>query len=157
MKLIRKLFGFFWDKSLLTFLIIGGVNTVLSSASMFLLAKLFPANLWGVYFSMLIPFAVFSVPSFYFNRKYSFESKAPLGPSILRFSVIIAVCFHLSFFANNLFLPWLRRSVFPGISDNWYAVIRILCVQVVFTLLNYVGQRMWAFKSTEKSEPPSEP
>ena len=143
MKTIKKLFGFFWDRSLLIFLIIGGVNTVLSWLFSFALAEY--AH-WDLYFSTLLPYAVLSVPSFYFNRRFSFKSRAPLGPSIFRFAVIIAVCFHLSYLLNNLVVPWMRDAWFPGISDTWYTVVRLLGIQVVFTLLNYVGQRLWAFK-----------
>ena len=139
----KKLFGFFWDRSLLFFLLIGGANTVISMAGSFLLNNY--AH-WPLFWSMATMFAVCSVGSFYFNRKYSFQSKAPLGRSILRFSIIITVCFLLSYGVNQLLMPWLRATYFPGIADIWYSAIRIVGVQVVFTLLNYVGQRLWAFK-----------
>ncbi|MFV0412453.1 MAG: GtrA family protein [Oscillospiraceae bacterium] len=154
MKLVKKLFSFFWDKSLLFFLIIGGANTVLSMLFSFLLNNyVFTGGTLGLYFSMAIPFAVLSVPSFYFNRKYSFASKAPLGKSILRFALIIAVCFHLSFFLNQLLVPWMKENWFPGIQPMLYSFIRIVGIQVVFTLLNYLGQRLWAFKPEDKPLP----
>lgn len=158
MSKLKKLFSFFWDKSLLFFLIIGGLNTVFSMISSYLLNRyIFTTDLWGLFISMAIPFAVFSVPSFYFNRKYSFKSKAPLLPSILRFSVIILVCFLLSFFLNQLVVPWLAASFFPHISPMIYSAIRIVGVQAVFAILNYLGQRLWAFKDTaQNTEEPAE-
>lgn len=145
--MIKKFFSFFWDKSLLIFLIIGGLNTILSMVSSFLLSNyVFAPTTMGLYISMLIPFAVLSVPSFYFNRKYSFESKAPLGQSILRFAIIIVICFHLSFFLNQLLMPWLHQNWFPTINPTLYSAIRIVGIQAVFTILNYLGQRLWAFK-----------
>ncbi len=141
---MKKLFGFFWDRSLLVFLLIGGVNTVLSWLASFALAEY--AH-WSLYFSTLLPYAVLSVPSFYLNRRFSFKSRAPLGPSVFRFSVIIVVCFHLSFLLNNLVVPWMRTAWFPGIGDAWYTALRLVGIQVVFTLLNYLGQRLWAFRS----------
>ena len=40
MRLLKKLFSFFWDRSLLIFLIIGGLNTLVSmSAASFCTAR----------------------------------------------------------------------------------------------------------------------
>lgn len=155
--MIKKLFSFFWDKSLLIFLIIGGLNTVFSMVTSWLLKTYVftPAQfgqMWSLYISMAIPFAVFSVPSFYFNRKYSFESHAPLGQSILRFSLIIIICFHLSFVLNQMVMPWMRVNWFPNVQEMLYSAIQIVGVQVVFTLLNYLGQRLWAFKEPDKKK-----
>lgn len=143
MKFIKKLFGFFWDRSLLIFAIIGGLNTIVSMVGSFLLRNYAG---WGLFAATATMYAVCSVASFYFNRKYSFESKAPLGKSIFRFTVVVTVCFLLSYSLNHFAMPWMRERWFPGIGDFWYSAIEIVGIQVVFTLLNYVGQRLWAFK-----------
>lgn len=148
MKAIKKFFGFFLDKSLLPFLIIGGVNTVVSMAGNFALQQYAG---WTLFWSSATAFAVTSVPSFYFNRKYSFKSKAPLGPSIMRFAVVITSCFLLSYFANQLVLPWLRAAIWPDIPEILYTFVKVVGIQVVFTALNYVGQRLWAFKEDAPS------
>ncbi len=148
MKGIKKLWGFFWHRSLGIFLIIGGINTLLSYFISFALGAW--AGL-GLFPSTLIPYAVLSVPSFYFNRKYSFKSKAPLGPSALRFGIIITVCYFLSFGLNHLVVPWMREHWFPGIGEIPYMLLRLLGIQAVFTILNYIGQRLWAFKAPEEA------
>jgi len=73
MRLFKKLFSFFWDRSLLIFLIIGGLNTLVSMVGSQLLYG--ALGYWG---ATALMFTVCSVFSFIFNRKYSFESKAPL-------------------------------------------------------------------------------
>lgn len=143
MKHIKKLFGFFWDRSLMTFLIIGGVNTILSMSLNFALKNF--AN-WPLFFSSATSFAVLAVPAFYFNRKYSFKSKAPLGQSIFRFATVTVVCFLLSFALNNMVMPWLRAGLLSGMNDMLFSLINIVGIQAVFTVLNYCGQRLWAFK-----------
>ena len=35
---------------------------------------------------------------------------------------------------------------FPAMGDTAYTLVRLLGIQVVFTLLNYLAQRLWAFK-----------
>ncbi|MGD9559927.1 MAG: GtrA family protein [Oscillospiraceae bacterium] len=140
---IKKLFSFFWDRSLLIFLIIGAANTIVSCAISFALT--YWAG-WGLFWSTFTAYALCSVPSFYFNRRFSFQSRAPLGPSVLRFTLIIAACFFLSYGLNQVVVPALRARFFPGLGEVWYILLRLVGIQVVFTLLNYVGQRLWAFK-----------
>ena len=140
---LKKLFSFFWDRSLLIFAIIGAVNTVISYVGSFLLVQFAG---WRLFWATALMYAVCSVGSFYFNRKYSFQSKAPLGRSIVRFTIIIAACFLISYAANNLVMPWMYEHWFPGMSDVAYTLLRLLGIQVLFTLLNYIAQRLWAFK-----------
>lgn len=138
---MKKLIAFFCDKSLVLFLIIGGLNTIISVVgSQLLLSSL---GYWG---STALMFALCSIASFYFNRKYSFESKAPLGPSIVRFSVVILVCYLLGFGFSNYVTPLLVSAVGSGLDSVWVTRVAMLIGQVIFTGLNYIGQRLWAFK-----------
>ena len=100
MRLFKKLFSFFWDRSLLIFLIIGGLNTLVSMVGSQLLYG--ALGYWG---ATALMFTVCSVFSFIFNRKYSFESKAPLLQSAVRFSVVIAVCYLISFGLSDFLVP----------------------------------------------------
>ncbi len=138
-----KLFSFFWDRSLLIFLIIGGGNTIISYIGSFALTYWVG---WGLFVSTAVMYALCSVPSFYFNRKYSFQSTAPLARSVFRFSTIITVCFLLSSALNELIVPWMYENWFPTMPLLVYTLIRLLGIQVVFTALNYCFQRLWAFK-----------
>ena len=143
MNFIKKAFSFFWDKSLMTFLIIGAINTVISMSLNFALNNFAG---WPLFFSTATAFAITGVPGFYFNRKYSFKSKAPLGQSIFRFATVTTVCFLISFALNNLVMPWLRANWWAGMNPMLYSAISIVGIQGVFTVLNYCGQRLWAFK-----------
>ena len=104
MRLFKKLFSFFWDRSLLIFLIIGGLNTLVSMVGSQLLYG--ALGYWG---ATALMFTVCSVFSFIFNRKYSFESKAPLLQSAVRFSVVIAVCYLISFGLSDVHGALLSR------------------------------------------------
>ncbi len=151
-KMIKKLFNFFWDKSLFIFLIIGGLNTVISMVGSQLLLVPFTAafgSVFGYWGSTSIMFILCSIPSFYFNRKYSFESKAPLVPSIVRFSTVIAVCYLLAFGFSSYVTPVIVNALGSAFNSTLISRIAMILGQVVFTTLNYVGQRLWAFK-----EPP---
>ena len=141
MKLFKKLFSFFWDKSLLIFLIIGGLNTIVSMAGSQLLYG--TLGYWG---STALMFTICSVFSFIFNRKYSFESKAPLLQSAVRFAVVIAVCYLISFGLSDILVPGLLARFLPAVPEAWSGRIAMLVAQVIFTGCNYLGQRLWAFK-----------
>ena len=139
--MFKKLFSFFWDRSLLFFLIIGALNTLVSMVgSQLLLGAL---GYWG---STALMFAVCSVFSFIFNRKYSFQSKAPLLQSAVRFTVVIAVCYLVSFGLSDFLVPWVVDAFAWPISTEWVTRIAMLVAQVIFTGMNYLGQRLWAFK-----------
>ena len=140
--MIKKLFSFFFDRSLLIFLIIGGLNTIVSMiGSQLLLSAL---GYWG---STALMFALCSILSFIFNRKYSFQSTAPLVPSAVRFSIVIAVCYLVSFGISDLLAPWAARALALPLSAEWVTRLAMLCAQVIFTGMNYIGQRLWAFRS----------
>lgn len=146
---MKKLFSFFFDKSLLIFLCIGLGNTIITQVGCQLL--LVPVtNLWGPTAGYWAPtaffFALTGIISFVLNRKFSFKSKAPLGRSIFRFAVILIGCYLISFSLSRLIAPAFMGAVFPAVSDVWVTRISMLFAQVIYTLLNYLGQRLWAFR-----------
>lgn len=141
MSWFKKVFAFFWDKSLLFFLLIGAANTLVSMAGSQLLYG--ALGYWG---ATALMFTVCSVFSFIFNRKYSFESKAPLAQSAVRFAVVIAVCYLISFGLSDILVPGFLARAFPAVSEEWRGRIAMLVAQVIFTGCNYLGQRLWAFR-----------
>ena len=106
---------------------------------------------WG---SSAVMFFLCSILSFVLNRKYSFKSTAPLGQTIFRFSVVIAVCYVTAFGLAEKLTPLLLQAVLPGLGGGMVEQVSMLFAQVIFTGLNYIGQRLWAFKSP--AEPSAE-
>ena len=139
--MIKKLIGFFCDKSLVIFLIIGLLNTVISMLGSQLLYG--ALGYWG---STALMFALCSIFSFIFNRKYSFESKAPLLQSAIRFSIVIAACYLVAFGLAQPLVNWMGTTLLPALTVTWKDRIAMLVAQVIFTGCNYIGQRLWAFK-----------
>lgn len=138
---MKKLVRFFCDRSLVIFLIIGGLNTIVSMAGSQLLL-----NALGYWGSTALMFTLCSFASFYFNRKYSFESKAPLLQSAVRFTVVIAGCYLISFGLSDWLVPTVLDALSLELSVEWKTRIAMLVAQVIFTGCNYIGQRLWAFK-----------
>ena len=139
--MFRRLFSFFWDRSLLIFLIIGVMNTLISMVGSQLLLR--SLGYWG---STALMFFLTSIFSFVFNRKYSFQSKAPLLQSAVRFSVVIAVCYLISFGLSRWLVPAVVGAFQWPLLQEWVTRIAMLVAQVIFTGCNYLGQRLYAFK-----------
>lgn len=138
---MKKLFAFFWDKSLLLFVLIGAGNTIITMVGSQLLFS--SLGYWG---STALMFTLTSVISFILNRKYSFESKAPLLQSAVRFSIIIAGCYLLSFSISSFLVPWFVQNYVQALAKETVSRIAMIVAQVLFTAMNYLGQRLWAFK-----------
>ena len=131
---MKKLF----DPSMWKFLLVGVANTLLSALIMFLLEGL------GYWPSTAIAYVAGSVLSFFLNRHFTFRSKAPFWPSALRFAINVAVCYIIAYSLAQplaeLILGWI------GLPAIWVERLAKLGGMVLFTCLNYFGQRFFAFR-----------
>lgn len=131
---MKKLF----DASMWKFLLVGVANTLLSAVIMFLLEGL------GYWPSTAIAYVAGSVMSFFLNRHFTFQSKAPFWPSVLRFAINVAVCYLIAYSLAQplaeLILGWI------GLPAIWVERLAKLGGMVLFTCLNYFGQRFFAFR-----------
>ena len=129
------------DKSLLPFLLIGAGNTLLSQLMM---QGLMSAGA-GYWLSSGIAFFLTSVLSFILNRRFSFHSRAPVRDTLWRFALNIAVCWLLAYSVARPATAWLLNRLLPDSSLDVERV-SLLTGQVLFTALNYFGQKFFAFR-----------
>ena len=131
---MKKLF----DASMWKFLLVGVANTLLSAVIMFLLEGL------GYWPSTAIAYVAGSVLSFFLNRHFTFQSDAPFWPSVIRFAINVAVCYIIAYSLAQplaeLVLGWI------GLPAIWVERLAKLGGMVLFTALNYFGQRFFAFR-----------
>lgn len=127
------------DSSLWKFMLVGVGNTLLSMVLMFLLEGL------GYWPSTAIAYVAGSVMSFFLNRSFTFQSKAPFWPSALKFAVNVAICYVIAYSAAQPLAQWvLGRTALPPL---WVERLAKLGGMGLFTLLNYFGQRFFAFRN----------
>jgi putative flippase GtrA len=139
--MIKKLFQKV-PRSLVLFLIIGAGNTVLSWALMFLFYNAFSLSYWT---SSFLAFLIASISSFYFNKKYSFQSHSAVSGAALRFVVVILSCYFIGWgVAKPLVIYCLKP--FPVFSVRLAEQVALIIGNIIFTALNYFGQRYFAFK-----------
>ena len=127
------------DPSLLRFLLVGCVNTLVGSAIMFGLYNLVGWNYWA---SSAANYILTSILSFFLNKFFTFRSKNWSAGEVLRFALNIAVCYFIAYGAAKPLVRWLLADVSQTIRENVAMVVGM----VLFTACNYLGQRFFAFK-----------
>lgn len=127
-----------FDKSILLFLISGIGNTLLSALLMLLLEDL------GYWPSTALAYLAGAIFSFFMNRYITFKSTERLSSSALKFALNVFLCYILAY---SLAQPAARLALKGFVSsDIWLERISKLFGMCLYTVLNYFGQRFFAFK-----------
>ena len=125
---LAKLF----DPTFFRFILVGLVNTAVGYGVMFGLYNLTPLNTWGSrgqWIASAANYLVGSVVSFFLNKHFTFRSREKGAGVVLRFALNITVCWLLAF------------------SEKLKGNLTLLAGSGLFVVLNYGGQRWFAFKS----------
>ena len=127
------------DKSIPKFLLVGVGNTLLSMVLMFLLEGL------GYWPSTAIAYVAGAVMSFFLNRKFTFQSEAEMGRSAVKFAINVAVCYVLAYSIAQPLGSMILGAM--GVKDVWLERLTKLGGMGLYTILNYFGQRFFAFQA----------
>ena len=141
MKRLRTLF----DAKLWKFLLVGVVNTLVGTGIMFGLYNLASCSYWV---SSAANYVLTSILSFFLNKHFTFRSRERGAGQAVRFAAISAVCYLIAYgIAKPLCLRLLANAA-VSTRDNVAMLVGI----VLFTGLNYLGQRFFAFRSPKTEE-----
>ena len=140
---MKKLLSLF-DAKLLRFLIVGVINTLVGTAIMFGLYNLAHCSYWV---SSAANYILTSILSFFLNKYFTFQNKEQSLSQVLRFVINIAVCYGLAYGIAKPLCRALLANASVSVRDN----VSMLVGMVLFTGLNYLGQRFFDFKSEEES------
>ena len=124
--------------SFVRFLMVGVGNTLLSMILMFLLEGL------GYWPSTAIAYVAGAALSFFLNRYFTFHSDEDFWRSLGKFIVNVAICYVVAYAIAQPLVGWLLRDA--AISAVWQERIAKLAGMCLYTLLNYFGQRFFAFR-----------
>ena len=130
------------DASVWRFLLVGVGNTLLSLMLMFLLEGL------GYWPSTAIAYVAGAVMSFFLNRSFTFHSDERFWPSAVKFAVNVAVCYLLAYSLAQPIAAWVLGGT--GIPPIWQERLAKLGGMALYTVLNYFGQRFFAFQKQKK-------
>ena len=126
------------DASVWRFLLVGVGNTLLSLVLMFLLEGL------GYWPSTAIAYVAGAVMSFFLNRSFTFHSDERFWPSAVKFAVNVAVCYLIAYSLAQPIAAWVLGGT--GIPPIWQERLAKLGGMALYTVLNYFGQRFFAFR-----------
>ena len=132
---INKIF----DKSFILFLIVGGINTLVSAVLMFLLEKT------GYWVSTVVAYAVGAAISFFLNKKFTFKSEGNTGKSAAKFIINVAVCYIIAYSVAQPLATLILSAT--NLSPLLIERIAKLFGMGLYTLINYFGQKFFAFKN----------
>ena len=130
-----------FDIKFLKFVFVGIINTIFGTALMFLLYNLASFGYWG---SSAVSYILASILSFFLNKNFTFRNKESTLKTALRFTVNIAVCYLLAYSMSKPIVIGILSNT--SLSKSVVEQISMLLGMVLFTTLNYVGQRFFAFK-----------
>lgn len=138
---MKKLLALF-DEKLLKFLLVGVINTLVGMAIMFGLYNLAHCSYWV---SSAANYILTSILSFFLNKHFTFQNSERSAGQIVRFAVNIAVCYLLAYGIAKPLCFRLLATATAGTRDN----MSMLVGMCLFTGLNYLGQRLFAFRPKE--------
>ncbi|MCH5307599.1 MAG: GtrA family protein [Prevotella sp.] len=130
-----------FDKTFLTFLIVGVINTLFGTAIMLVLYNVFGCSYW---MSSFCDYFFGSILSYFLNKYFTFHYQGTDWKSIIRFALNIIVCYLIAY---SLALPLTRWTLENlNLSNLLVENIAMLVGTGLFMVLNYIGQKLYAFK-----------
>lgn len=130
-----------FDIKFLKFVLVGIINTIFGTAIMFLLYNLANFGYWG---SSALSYILASILSFLLNKNFTFRNKESTVKTALRFTVNIAVCYLIAYSISKPIVTKILLNT--SLSKSIVEQVSMLLGMALFTMLNYVGQRFFAFK-----------
>ena len=128
------------DGTVPRFLLVGLFNTLVGSGLMFLLYNLAG---WSYWLSSAANYIAGGVVSFFLNKYFTFQSKEWSWRQAGRFALTVAACWLLAYGAAKPLVRTLLSSLSPRLQEN-AAMLAGMCL---YTALNYLGQRFFAFQN----------
>lgn len=135
---ISKLF----DKVFLKFVFVGVINTCFGTLVMFCFYNFLHLSYW---ISSAANYIFGSILSYFLNKYFTFNYKSKDASVVIKFIINITVCYLVAYGIAKPLIYNLFNSFDTSIKDN----ISMLTGMGLFVILNYMGQRFWAFKSKD--------
>ena len=132
----------FFAPSMLRFLLVGVVNPLVGAGIMFLLYNLAGCSYW---LSSAANYIVGGVVSYFLNKYYTFKNTERSWKQVLRFALNVAVCWLLAY---GIAKP-LALRLLAGFDEKLQTNAAMLAGLCLYTALNYLGQRFFAFRAKE--------
>lgn len=148
MHFISNMIYFFMNKEFIIFLVIGLVNTIFAMAVTYSIYNLLHL---GYYISSFTGTFSAAVLGFFLNRKITFSSDCKILSSMIKFFTVILLSYVIAFTLSHKLFLYIFSAVNLNLSISIIEQIAILFAQIIFTLINFTGQKLWTFKRKESA------
>lgn len=129
------------------FLLVGVANTIVGLSVMYLLLHLAGFTYWA---STFLGNSVGAVVSYFLNRSFTFRSQSSGFKSMLRFVAVILICYFVSYTIGRNLVEWIVSS--SHVTSSFKTDIAVLISTGLYTVLNYLLQKLFVFKSSNHEE-----
>ena len=133
-----------FDQPFLRFMLVGVINTVVGTAVMFGMYNGLHCSYW---ISSAANYVAGSVVSYFLNKHFTFHNTEKGILPVIKFIVNITICYGLAYGIAKPTVKALLASQSVSVQEN----AAMLAGMVLFVVLNYLGQRFFAFRG-HKSE-----
>ena len=127
------------ENTVLKFLLVGVVNTLIGTGTMFLLYNLAHCSYWV---SSAANYVVGGIVSFFLNKYFTFQNKTWEWFQVWKFAANVTVCYLLGYGLAKPLVLHLLKGQAVNVQEN----VAMLVGMCLYTGLNYLGQRFFAFK-----------
>ncbi len=128
----------FTDKTFMKFVLVGIVNVTVGATIMFVFYNVF-------HFSYLVSSAsnyfFGSIVSYFLNKYFTFKFHEKGWWSIVKFTLNIVVCYIIAYSIAKPMMQWMLSDFSMTVQEN----VSMAVGMCLFTALNYLGQRFFAF------------
>lgn len=136
---MKKLISAFFDKKFLKFCLVGAANTLVGAGVMFLL---YNAAGWPYWAATASNYLAGGVLSYFLNKYFTFRNRERSWAQVGRFALTVAVCWVVAYGVAKPLALRLLAGQSVRIQEN-AAMLAGMCL---YTGLNYLGQRFFAFR-----------
>ena len=136
------------DPTFFRFILVGVINTLVGYGVMFGLYNLAGLHAWGdpgYWISSAANYVIGSIVSFFLNKHFTFRNREKGVGVVIRFVVNITVCYLLAYGLAKPAVSWVLGGF--GLSEQLQGNLTMLAGSCLFVVLNYFGQRFFAFKA----------
>ncbi len=130
------------DNTVWKFALVGVANTLFGAAIMFGCYNLLHLDYWV---SSAANYFFGSILSYVLNKRFTFQHKGDSPKSLARFVINIVLCYLLAYGVAKPLVAAVLSSASAAVQDN----VAMFSGLVLFTVLNYFGQRFFVFQKGE--------
>jgi len=135
------------DGKLLKFLGLGLLNTLLSAVLMF---GIFNLTRFGYWPASAIAYIAGALFGFVMSKVWVFEDKGNTLNAAIRFFGAVSACYVFSFGISKPLVHWVLAGA--GVSPRGIDQLAMGCAMVLYTVANYLLQRLFVFQEAHRSE-----